>query len=54
MVGLDPGTLLDARRDPGSLPPIEAQDLFSYLVLDTNFYTKEQLRPLKAWNRLIF
>ena len=48
MVGLDPGTLLNARLDPECLLPIEAMDLFSYLVLDTGFYTKEQFKASKS------
>lgn len=52
MVGLDPGTLLNARLDPECLLPIEAMDLFSYLVLDTGFYTKEQ-KASKSLNHLI-
>ena len=48
VVGLDPGIRLYARLDPECLLPIEAMDLFSYLVTDTS------LRPLKAWKRLIF
>ena len=48
MVRLDPGTLLDARLDPECLLPIEAMDLFSYLVLDTGFYTKEQFKASKS------
>ena len=48
MVGLDPGTLLDARLDPECLPPIEAMDLFSYLVRDNSFYTKEQFKASKS------
>ena len=48
VVGLDPGTLLDARLDPECLPPIEAMDLFSYLVRDTSFNTKEQFKASKS------
>ena len=56
MVGLDPETLLDAKLDPECLPPIEAMDLFSYLVMDTSFYTKEQFKAsknLESFNFLV-
>ena len=48
VVGLDPGTRLYSRLDPERLLPIEAMDLFSYLVTDTSFYTKEQFKASKS------
>ena len=41
-VGVDPVTIPDQQFDTECLPPIEAMDLLSYLVLETSFYTKEQ------------
>ena len=38
-VGVDPAYLQDERLDSPCLPPIEASDLVSYLVLETSFYT---------------
>lgn len=47
VVGLDPGKLLEVRLDRECLPPIEAMDLFSYLVSDTSFCAKEQFKVSK-------
>ena len=41
-VGVDPVTIPDEQFNSECLPPIEATDLLSYQVLETNFYTKQQ------------
>ena len=55
-VGVDPVTIPDQQFDTECLPPIEAMDLLSYLVLETSFYTKEQFKAyksLEAYNFLV-
>ena len=47
-VGVDPVTIPDQQFDTECLPPIEAMDLLSYLVLETSFYTKEQFKAYKS------
>lgn len=42
--------------DPECLPPIEATDLLSYLVLVTSFYTAKQFKAFKsleAYNQMV-
>ena len=48
VIGIDPATLWNAKLDPECLPPIEAVDLLSYLVLDTSFYTAKQFKAFKS------
>ncbi|PFX31462.1 hypothetical protein AWC38_SpisGene3676 [Stylophora pistillata] len=48
MIGIDPATLWHAKLDPECLPPIEASDLLSYLVLDTSYYTAQQFKAFKS------
>jgi len=55
-VGVDPVTIPNQQFDTECLPPIEAMDLLSYLVLETSFYTKEQFKAyksLEAYNFLV-
>ena len=47
-IGVDPVTIPDQQFDTECLPPIEAMDLLSYLVLETSFYTKEQFKAYKS------
>ena len=47
-VAVDPVTIPDQQFDTECLPPIEAMDLLSYLVLETSFYTKEQFKAYKS------
>ena len=47
-IGVDPVTIPDEQFDTECLPPIEAMDLLSYLVLETSFYTKEQFKAYKS------
>jgi len=43
-VGADSVTIPDEQFNFECLPPIEATDLLSYLVLETSFYTKRQFK----------
>ena len=55
-VGVDPLLIPDHKLDPECLPPIEASDLLSYLVLHTSYYTNEQFkafRSLQAYNQMV-
>ena len=55
-VGVDPRLIPDHKLDPECLPPIEASDLLSYLVLDTSYYTNKQFkafRSLQAYNQMV-
>ena len=56
VIGIDPATLCHAKLDPECLPPIEASDLLSYLVLDTSYYTAQQFKAFKsleAYNQMV-
>lgn len=56
LFGIDPATLWNAKLDPDCLPPIEATNLLSYLVLDTSFYTAKQFKAFKsleAYNQMV-
>ena len=48
VIGIDPATLWHAKLNPDCLPPIEATDLLSYLVLDTSYYTAQQFKAFKS------
>ena len=55
-INIDPATLDTSHLDPECLPPIEAGDLVSYLVLETSFYTLKQFKnfkSLQAYNQVI-
>jgi hypothetical protein len=44
------------KLDPECLPPIEATDLLSYLVLETSYYTLKQFKAFKsleAYNQMV-
>ena len=48
-IGVDPAVIgAGANLDTECLPPIESMDIFSYLVLETSFYTKEQFKNFKS------
>lgn len=47
-VGVDPVTIPDEQFNFECLPPIEATDLPSYLVLEMSFYTKQQFKTYKS------
>ena len=44
VIGVDPCLIPEEKFNPEVLPPVEATDLLSYLVLDTSFYTKQQFK----------
>ena len=41
VIGVDSCLIPEEKFNPEVLPPVEATDLLSYLVLDTSFYTKQ-------------
>ena len=47
-VGIDPFLIQDEQLDADRLPPVEAMDLASYLVLETIFYTQESCKAYKS------
>ena len=56
VIGVDPCLIPEEKFNPEVLPPVEATDLLSYLVLDTSFYTKQQFksfRSLNAYNQMV-
>lgn len=56
VIGIDPSTLDTSHFDPECLPPIEAGDLVSYLVLETSYYTLNQFKnfkSLEAYNQVV-
>ena len=48
-INIDPATLDTSHLDPECLPPIEAWDLVSCLVLETSFYTMKKFKNFKSW-----
>ena len=53
---MDPVTIPDEQFNSDCLPPIEATDLLSCLVLETSFYTKQQFKAnksLEAYNFMV-
>ena len=56
VVGIDPASIPSEHLDPGILPPVEQSDLFSYLVLQTSYYTNDQFKSyksLEAYNQVV-
>ena len=56
VVGVDPVNIPCDQFGPECLPPIEQSDLFSYLVLQTSFYTHDQFKnykSLEAYNQVV-
>ena len=56
VIGSDPFLIPLQKLQPGCLPPVEACDLLSYLVLDTSYYTNSQFkafRSLQAYNQMV-
>jgi len=49
VVGVDPANIPCDQFSPECLPPIEQSDLFSYLVLQTSFYTNDQFKNFKSF-----
>ena len=57
VIGMDPLLVPLQKNTPECLPPVEACDILSYLVLETSFYTKDQFknfRSLLAYNQMVF
>ena len=55
-IGVDPLLIPDEKLSTECLPPVEAVDLVSYLVLQTSFYTKDQFKnfkSLQAYNQMV-
>ena len=48
VTGVHPCLIPEEKFDPEVLPPVEATDLLSYLVLDTSFYTKQQFKSFRS------
>lgn len=44
VIGVGPQSIPSERFSADVLPPIEATDLVSYLLLETSYYTKEQFK----------
>ena len=56
VVGVDPQTIPSEQFSAEVIPPIEATDLVSYLVLETSYYSKQQFKAyksLEAYNQLV-
>ena len=54
--GFDPVLLEGNHFEPDCLPPVEASDILSYLVLETSYYTRKQFnafRSLEAYNQMV-
>ena len=56
-LGLIPCYLREGKHfEPDCLPPMEATDILSYLVLETSYYTQKQFkafRSLEAYNQMV-
>ncbi|XP_022802529.1 uncharacterized protein LOC111340026 [Stylophora pistillata] len=55
-IGIDPVTIPEEELDAENLPPVERSDLFSFLVLETSYYTTEQFKnykSLEAYNQVV-
>ena len=56
VIGVDPLLISEDNLNTDCMPPVEAADLVSYLLLDTSFYTKDQFknfRSLQAYNQMV-
>ena len=56
VIGVDPFVIPWQKYSPECLPPVEACDILSYLILETSFYTKEQFKNFKsllAYNQMV-
>lgn len=56
VLGIDPQTIPCERFSTDFLPPIEATDVVSYLILETSYYTKAQFKAyksLEAFNQMV-
>ena len=48
VIGIDPVLIPEAKFDPECLPPVEAADLLSFLVLETSYYTNKQFKAFRS------
>ena len=56
VIGIDPLVIPPQKYIPECLPPVEACDHLSYLVLETSFYTKDQFKnfwSLPAYSHVV-
>ena len=56
VIGIDPVLIPEEKLEPECLPPVEAADLLSFLVLETSYYTKDQFKAFKslqAYNQMV-
>ena len=47
-IGIDPVLLEGKHFEPDCLPPVEATDTLSYLVLETSYYMQKQFKALEV------
>ena len=55
VIGIDPVLIPEEKLEPECLPPVEAADLLSFLVLETSCYTKDlfkAFKSLQAYNQM--
>ena len=48
VIGIDPVLIPEEKLEPECLPPVEAADLLSFLVLETSCYTKDHFKAFKS------
>ena len=48
IIGIDPVLIPEVKLDPECLPPVEAADLLSFLVLETSYYTNKQFKAFRS------
>ena len=56
VIGMDPLLVPLQKFTTECLPPVETPDIFSYLVLDTSYYSKDHFknfRSLQAYNQMV-
>ena len=54
VIGIDPVVIPEKNLDPECLPPVEAADLLSYLVLDISYHRQfKAFRRLSAYDQMI-
>ena len=56
VIDIDPVLIPKEKLEPECLPPVEAADLLSFLVLETSYYAKDQFKAFKslqAYNQMV-
>ena len=56
VLGIDPVLIPEEKPEPECLPPVEAADLLSFLVLETSYHTKDKFKAFKslqAYNQMV-